>query len=116
MAETKLIPIDFILYRGKDNELRFLAFEGAYDPERGHIYNRDGSTPTLPFSESVVVAGEKGRCPCCGEWLELTPCTDVLSQDGRVSHVPHFAARCRICKAAGQFTVETCPTHSGRSN
>lgn len=112
---THIIPIDFILYRGQENELRLLEFEGAYDPERGNIYNRDGSTPTLPFTEPVVVAGERGRCLCCKEWLDLTPCTDILSQDGRVSHIPHFAARCRVCKAAGQFTARTCPTHASYS-
>lgn len=112
MESSNLIPIDFILYRGKDNELRFLEFEGAYDQERGNIYNRDGSIPTLPFTEPVVVAGEKGRCPCCSAWLDLTPCTEILAQDGRVSHIPYFAGRCKPCKAAGQFTAETCPVHS----
>lgn len=109
---TKRIPIDFILYRGQDNELRLLEFEGAYDPEHGHIYNRDGSTPTLPFAEPVVVAGERGRCPCCQKWLTYTPGTDVLHPDGRVGHVPHFAARCDNCGVAGQFTKESCQRHA----
>lgn len=103
------IPIDFILYRGKDNELRFLEFEGAYDPEHGHIYNRDGSIPQLPIREPVVVAGNRGRCPCCQQCLTATPGTDVLYPDGKVRHVSHFLPRCDNCEMVGQVT--SCRKH-----
>jgi hypothetical protein len=85
-----LIPIDFILYRGQENELRYLEFQGTYDSATGRIYNRNGSVPHLTFENAVVVSGERKRCPCCRNWLDRTPATDVLHLDGCFDLPPFF--------------------------
>ena len=111
-----LVLVSAIRYRDKDNQWRELPFEGAYCTKDGHFYNRDGLRPRLPIKEPVLAFGSKGRCLCCENWLDRTPCTEILYPDGSVLHVPHFAARCTICRAAGQFTSATCPTHSQTSS
>jgi hypothetical protein len=107
-----LVLVSAIRYRNQDNQWRELPFEGAYCTRDGRFYRRDGSTPHLAIREPLVVFGSKARCPCCQAWLACTPLSEVLHPDGRVLHVPHFAAWCRSCKSAGQLSPRTCPVHT----
>lgn len=100
----RLHPITFIRYRGERNQWKRFPFTGAYCPDCGNYFNRDGTTPTIPLAERIVVAGKRRRCPCCDKWLDSTPGTSVLYADGAARHVPHFLPRCDNCGMVGQVT------------